>query len=313
MNAIPDTGEFAFRFHTTQDSDLDRVAPMPGTGKPGGFAWWLATHGYSDRTAGLYVRTVRRVDKAVRARTGQPLNRLGDDQAMFELRTFAQTIPNTNASRSCLRRSVKAYWAYLGRKRSAATVIRAIPCPRKPQMVCKALEPGEIAKLLVTAREFGPVVYAMVCLMYYAGLRREEVVNVRWPDVGEGLLHVVGKGGVEAWQEIPPKLADAIVAIPRTSDGPWLFPGRYPGTHLALNTVNVYVKQLGAAIGLGQRLAPHMIRHSGVAMVNDLTGDLRTAQTFARHADPRTTAGYTRTTRARLQQAVLALDPETWE
>lgn len=59
---------------------------------------------------------------------------------------------------------------------------------------------------------------------------------------------------------------------------------------------------------IGEVVAPHRLRHTAIATLNDRTGDLRTAQAFARHASPETTVIYTRFPRRRLVAAVEALD-----
>jgi site-specific recombinase XerD len=53
---------------------------------------------------------------------------------------------------------------------------------------------------------------------------------------------------------------------------------------------------------------PHQLRHTCLATMNDHTKDLRTTQEFAGHSRPETTMIYTRTTAARLTEAVAALD-----
>lgn len=62
------------------------------------------------------------------------------------------------------------------------------------------------------------------------------------------------------------------------------------------------------AAGLGVELTPHRLRHTSLAIANDETGNLRAVQTFARHADPRTMAGYTRTRRKELLRILSALE-----
>jgi len=55
---------------------------------------------------------------------------------------------------------------------------------------------------------------------------------------------------------------------------------------------------------------PHELRHTALATALDRTKDLRAVMTFAGHARPETTAGYTRTTRKRLEAVVAAIDYE---
>lgn len=142
-----------------------------------------------------------------------------------------------------------------------------------------------------------------MCLLYYAALRRAEVAAQRWDGVRDDVLHGVGKGRLEFFLPIHPKLKKALAALPR--EGEWVFGGRTPGTHVSEATLNLWVRVTGAAAGI--YLTPHILRHTALATANDVTKDLRSTQEFARHADPRTTAIYTRTTAARMQSVLSAL------
>lgn len=251
------------------------------------------------RTQVQYVRTIRHIEVWLQGSGREPLRRCKPD----DLAAYAQHQPNTNATRMRIRSSLKQYWAYLGRKDDTCPTW-VIPCPKRPRMVCKALHPEQMAKVLDAAREFGAIRFAYVCCLYYAALRREEAATLTWPAVADGRLHIVGKGGQEASLPMHPSLSEALQNIPRQSF--WVFPGRFPHTHMSLNTPNIWLRELGARAGvLGLR--PHILRHTALASIVDQTGDLRAAQELARHADPRTTSGYTRATEKRMQAALEAL------
>lgn len=86
-----------------------------------------------------------------------------------------------------------------------------------------------------------------------------------------------------------------------------MFPGRFPDRHIAPATVWAYTRRVGQAVGI-DNLEPHELRHTALAHANDILGDLRAVQTFARHSDPSTTAIYTRTKKKRLREVSDALD-----
>lgn len=71
-------------------------------------------------------------------------------------------------------------------------------------------------------------------------------------------------------------------------------------------TIASWCAQIASDAGL-DAVAPHRLRHTAIATINDETGDLRAAQEFARHADPSTTQLYTRVTAQRLRRAVDSL------
>jgi integrase len=76
---------------------------------------------------------------------------------------------------------------------------------------------------------------------------------------------------------------------------------------MVVRTLRSWVKLAGAAAGLGTRLRPHQLRHTALAIANDVTGDLRAVMEFARHSDTATTVGYTRTTTQKLMSVAFAL------
>ena len=87
----------------------------------------------------------------------------------------------------------------------------------------------------------------------------------------------------------------------------YIFPGHRGRPHITEQTIWNWVGRVGRDAGL-THLAPHVLRHTAIATVNDVTGDLRAAQEFARHARPETTALYTRVSIERMQAAADALE-----
>lgn len=246
--------------------------------------WWCEQHGY----------TLRNVPSVV----------LGEYVALR---------PKSHASRRALRCTLMQYWACFKRKNPPLWMVKV---PRKPKMICKALEPHEAMALSEVARKRGGREGAAVLLALYQGLRREEVSAVAWHDISDdGWLQLVGKGDQPAKLPLHPLVAEALAALPR--DHPvWVFSGRpftpdrnKPGggdRHASPATVWYWVSTLAKEAGIGH-VGTHRLRHTALATANDNTGDLRAVQDFARHQRPDTTAGYTRTTVHRLTAVIQSI------
>lgn len=264
------------------------------------FTLWLEQHSYARGTVRNYVGAVERADDWLRQHRGTPVER-----AKWEaIRDYGSTLPNTYATRSQLRNGLRSYWTYLGRQECPAW---AVPCPRQPQMICRALEEGQVEKLLISAGELGHREHTACLLLYYQALRRAETAALPWAAfLGDGWMRIVGKGRKEARLPVHDRVAAAVAALERRDGGAHVFAGRKVGRPVSDATVNLWVRIAGAAAGLG-RVTPHMLRHTALATANDRTGDLRSVQTFARHSSPRTTAGYTRTTERRLRDVLNSL------
>lgn len=256
----------------------------------------LLNEGLSPRTVDLYYRSTRSAEWWF-SEHGLDLRRA----TAVQVARYADTLPNTHASRNLLRASLKWYWVFTGRRRPPLGAIRI---PTRQKMVCRALEPEDAAMLAKAARGRGDAKGLVVMFALYSALRRAEIAALRWDAFGDGWVTLVGKGNREAAIPLHPELLIALNGAARR--GPYLFPGR-GGGHINPATVWHWFREVAEDAGLGP-VATHIGRHTALATANDATGDLRGTMEFARHARPETTAGYTRTTAKRLREVVESLD-----
>lgn len=259
------------------------------------FGIWLEREGYAPRTIKQYDGCIRRAERWLEAKGYPPLRQCGWDG----VKAWFDSLKENHSSRRGAHNALSAYWRYLGRKWPGKLRV-----PKRPQMESRAIEPEELEKVLSAAKEMGPMPYAAACLGYYAGLRRSEICGLRWEDVGAEWLRVLGKGYREDRLPVHPKLREVLDALP--VGGPYvLSSGRDPRRRIADGTLNLWFSAIRLATGVP--ITPHVLRHTGITEVNDRTQNLRSAQAFARHSDPRVTAGYTRLKAKRLQEAVASL------
>jgi site-specific recombinase XerD len=223
------------------------------------------------------------------------------------LAEYSETL--SGSSRRSFRSALRAYYAALD---ADDAPIGAVRPPRKPPLLPKPLELEEAQKLLAVAVAEGGRRGVAVMLGLLLGLRRFEIAKLRFADFSNGWVRFVGKCQRDASLPIPELVMRAVDGLPH--DSPFLFPGQ-SGAHVTPATVWLWVRSVTREAGIGD-VAAHRLRHTCLTVANDETGDLRAVQTFARHADPETTAGYTRVTQERLLsigQAVLGAlsGPET--
>jgi len=215
---------------------------------------------------------------------------------------YGSTLHNSHSTKGQTAAAFAHYWAYVGR---ADTPGKALRVPPQPPMVCRALEPEQAAALQRTAMWWWPEGAAVLFGLYLA-LRREEIARVEWDRFDQHLewYRVTGKRDKTATLPVHPALAANLDRHRRAAG--WVFGGRF-GEHVRPATVWRWTQNVAAAAGVGY-VTTHQLRHTSLATANDKLGDLRAVQTFARHDRPQTTAGYTRTTRKRLQEVVAALE-----
>lgn len=280
---------------------------------PTTFRTELLATGVSERTATAYGNELRDVERFARAHGGQTLRNITAEV----LGDYVRSKPFTWSTRKTTRSALGKWWSIHPRRRPPIWVVRV---PRKPSFECRALDELEAVTLDRAARAtvadadpasalFVEALAVLVAL--YVGFRREEISQVRFIDfTNDGWLRVMGKGAKPA--EIPVERPELLAAIERRRTvvhGAYVFPGRYPGTHANPATIYNRIRRFAERCGV-RDVAPHRLRHTYGATVNDATEDLRAAQMLLRHERPETTVVYTRTRRRAMRKAAQAVDYE---
>ena len=219
-----------------------------------------------------------------------------------DLVAYAETRPNTPAVRAHLRSALRHYWNW----QDVTGWPDAIGVPIAGRMVCKALEPVDASALVKTAigwwRE-GTAVLAGV----YLALRNEEIASMRWDGFDSDLswYTFIGKGNRTRTLPVHPVMVDELSQHRNGSS--YVFEGRFQG-YVTHATISNWVTKVAKEAGVTEHVWPHRLRHTALATANDNTENLRAVQSFAGHARPETTSGYTRTTATRLREVSDSLD-----
>ncbi len=165
------------------------------------------------------------------------------------------------------------------------------------------LSRAEADRLLAQARLDSPSSHALILLLLLTGLRVGSAIGARVEDLGTDRGHrtldVPVKRGGRRRVPLPPALAGSLDAMLAARGGPargplFVTPSGVPLYELAVHRL---VRRLARQAGLpaADRLSPHSLRHTAITELLDATnGNLRQAQDFAGHADPRTTRRYDR-------------------
>ncbi|MEQ1748153.1 MAG: tyrosine recombinase [Prosthecobacter sp.] len=152
---------------------------------------------------------------------------------------------------------------------------------------------------------------AILELFYASGLRLTELVESRLENLSleEGWIRVTGKGnktrlspvGAAAREALAAYLAHGRPALvkPKTQSHVFL---TINGTVLTRARVYQIVQERAKAAGLGDRVHPHLLRHSFATHLLNNGADLRVIQEMLGHADISTTQIYTHVDQKRLKQ-----------
>ena len=282
-------------------------------------AW--AEHGLARQTQDAYRRDL---ELLARWRDGAGGGLQGMDRAdLFDYLRWRAGHGYQPRSNARLRASLRAFYAHLVRLgvRSDDPASLLDP-PRLPRSLPKALTESQVDALLAAPDLEVPEGLrdrAMLELMYAAGLRVSELVNLPANAVNlrQGVVRVLGKGGKERlvplgeesqhWLErylaqARPQLA-AGKPVPADAGGNvplFLTAERRAPTRQAFWSA---IKRHAATAGIDPRtVTPHGLRHSFATHLLNHGADLRALQLLLGHASLSTTQIYTLVAREHLQQ-----------
>lgn len=177
--------------------------------------------------------------------------------------------------------------------------------PRLPRLVPRPAAPEDVTYAIEQAE---PMMAAWLSLATFQGLRCMEISKLRREDVQEHrepplLVVSDGKGGRQDVMTLNAQVELALRDFGMPRHG-FLFLTR-DGTPYKPASVSRYIGKY--LRGLGINATAHQLRHLFGTTMWQRTKDLRVTQETMRHADPRTTAGYTAYDRQEASRVVRGL------
>jgi integrase/recombinase XerD len=161
-------------------------------------------------------------------------------------------------------------------------------------------------------------------VLYGSGLRVSELVGLSLGDLDleAGMLRAFGKGAKERVVPVGRLAREALAAwlapggrgalVParwaRRADGEAVFLNARGG-RLSRQGAWGIVRHYGDRVGLGERLTPHVLRHSCATHMLDHGADIRVVQELLGHASISTTQVYTKVSTERLRRVYESAHP----
>ncbi|MGD2186175.1 MAG: tyrosine-type recombinase/integrase, partial [Desulfobacterales bacterium] len=152
---------------------------------------------------------------------------------------------------------------------------------------------------------------AMLELLYAAGLRVSELINLKLQDVNldAGFVRIFGKGskerivpiGIHAKDKISHYLKTARPLRLKQTRSPYLFIAR-AGKPITRQGFWKLLRRYAVQAGLNEKITPHSLRHSFASHLLEGGADLRAVQIMLGHVDISTTQIYTHVTRDHLKK-----------
>ncbi len=159
---------------------------------------------------------------------------------------------------------------------------------------------------------------AMLELLYAAGLRVSELINLKLQDVNleAGFVRVFGKGSKErivpigffAKEKIENYFGDSRSRLLKSIVSPYLFVAR-AGKPMTRQGFWKLLKRYAQQAGFIKKITPHSLRHSFASHLLEGGADLRAVQVMLGHVDISTTQIYTHVAREHLKKAHAKFHP----
>ncbi|MEZ9231102.1 tyrosine recombinase XerC [Vibrio amylolyticus] len=195
----------------------------------------------------------------------------------------------------------------------SANPAKGVSAPRKQRPLPKNLDVDEVGQLLEVDDDNDPLSIrdrAMMELMYGAGLRLAELVDINIKDikVSAGEIRVVGKGDKE--RKVPFS-GEAKEWVGRwlkhradfaNGDEKALFVSKQ-GVRISHRNVQKRMAEWGQKQGVASHISPHKLRHSFATHVLESSNNLRAVQELLGHENISTTQIYTHLDFQHLAQA----------
>ena len=141
----------------------------------------------------------------------------------------------------------------------------------------------------------------MISLIYSAGLRRSELLNLTPQDIVSErmLVRIMGKGKKCRYSLLSEKVLHELREYFREyRPKKWLFEGDTPGEKYSASALVKVLKEAADRAGIRHRVHVHMLRHSFATHLLEQGTDLRTIQELLGHNDIKTTSIYLHVTAA---------------
>ncbi|MDP6836465.1 MAG: site-specific tyrosine recombinase XerD [Candidatus Marinimicrobia bacterium] len=235
------------------------------------------------------------------------------------IREYIRTLSDLQLMATSVRRNfsvVRSYHSFLVDEEYAtlnpAELLTAPKIPQKLPVILSVEEVDAILEVIDSSTASGLRDRAMIEMLYSAGLRVTELVQLELISLFEnkGWIRVLGKGSKERIVPLGKQAANWIEKYLNEGRPTLLKKGKrsdtlflnYRGDPISRKGVWMLLRKYVTGAGIDKRVSPHTLRHSFATHLLEGGADLRVVQEMLGHADISTTQIYTHLDRTYLKE-----------
>jgi len=257
---------------------------------------------YSYNTAKIYISLF---EKFINRFYDIPINHLTE----IEIRLYLKELHNLEYSNSYLHQMVNSIKFYFEVVLDMPGRMYTIERPRKQTKLPKVLSPEEITLLIKNTNNIKHK--CIISLLYSAGLRRSELLNLKISDIDSKRMLVFiksAKGNKDRYTLLSSTtLTDLRIYFKKWQPKHFLFEG-VNGNKYSTTSVTNIIEKAAFKARIHKKVTPHMLRHSFATHLLENNTDLRYIQTLLGHSSSTTTEIYTQVATKNLQNIKSPLD-----
>ncbi|MBX2917526.1 MAG: site-specific integrase [Cyclobacteriaceae bacterium] len=285
-------------FNNVQPKTTPEQTPLPE-----GYRECLVRLRYSESTIKNYESQIRLFMAYIHPKQITNISRETIDAYMMYL------VEERQVSVSTQNTAINAIKFYLEQLHKGERTIYYTDRPAKDKILPEVLSEEEIQKLLWASTNIKH--RCIMFLLYSAGLRISELLNLTWKDVDEYRMLIYirsGKGRKDRITLLSRLALDYLKHyLALYQPKVWLFEGP-DGNRYSSRSVNCFIHRYCKIAGITRRVSAHTLRHSFATHLLERGTDLRYIQTLLGHESSRTTERYAHITKRGFEKLTSPLD-----
>jgi integrase/recombinase XerD len=293
---LPDTDKNRLRFNLALVSHF--LPSEEGSSQIEKFKQWLRSRRYSESTIGTYSEALKSFfvfynTKAIAAISNE-------DVIVYN----NEYILKKKLSASYQNQIVNAIKLYFKTIKETKIDIDKIHRPKRAKVLPNVLSKQEVKAIL---EAHGNIKHkAMLSMIYSCGLRRSELLHLKFSDIDSKRNIVLlknAKGKKDRIAPLSPKILELLRNYYKDyKPTVWLFEGQIKGKQYSEYSLQSVLKQALQKTGITKPVTLHWLRHSYATHLLESGTDLRYIQELLGHSSSKTTEIYTHVSTKSLQQ-----------